>query len=186
MPPRESDEATVYALEARQGTGARYDSPDAPGEDLLLARHGSALFARKLNELSDFELDELSLFGDWTRRHVIIDVCYSARAQAIALKKLREPLTPDEEAWKPNMKLAMTLPPRALRHLYDHTSIHLNVEYRDLVRDDWRRSISFGGHSTLPVKELPIRRAQKIWYAAYYLAVGVRLSDLPNFSDGLY
>lgn len=181
MTPGASDKSGLEALKARQGAGARYDAADAPGEYLLLARRGSAFFARKLNELSDVDLDAPSLQKGWSRRHVIVDVCHSARMQAIALKSLREPLTDEEEAWKPDLRLAATLPPRAIRHLYEHTSVHLNVEYRDLVNDDWKRVISFRGHSSLPIQEFPLRRAYKIWKAAYHLAVCVRPSDLPVF-----
>ncbi|WP_423838846.1 maleylpyruvate isomerase N-terminal domain-containing protein [Thalassospira alkalitolerans] len=185
MTPGASDKSGLEALKARQGAGARYDAPDAPGEYLLLARRGSAFFARKLNELSDVDLDAPSLRKGWSRRHVVVDVCYSARVQAIALKTLREPLTPEEEAWKPNLRLAATLPPRAIRHLYEHTSVHLNVEYRDLANDDWKHAISFGGQSSVPVRELPLRRAYKIWNAAYHLATGAKLSDLPDFPPGI-
>lgn len=185
MTPGASEKSGLETLKARQGAGARYDAPDAPGEVLLLARRGSALFARKLNELSDADLDAPSLLQGWSRRHVVVDVCHSARMQAIALKKLREPLTPEEEAWIPNLGLAATLPPRAIRHLYEHTSVHLNVEYRDLANDDWKHAISFGGQSSVPVRELPLRRAYKIWNAAYHLAAGAKLSDLPDFPPGI-
>ncbi|SEQ79352.1 maleylpyruvate isomerase N-terminal domain-containing protein [Thalassovita taeanensis] len=181
MPPGASKQAALDLLKERQGKGARYDAPDAPGADLLLARRGTAFFARKLNELSDSDLDKPSLCDGWSRRHVIADICFSARAQAIALKKLREPLTLEEETWTPDLALGITLPPHALRHLFDHTAIHLNVEYRDLTNDDWQRSLALGPDSALPVRELPIRRAQEIWLAAYHLAVDVRLLDLPDF-----
>lgn len=52
----ETDLAAREALKARQGKGARYDAPNAPAEDLLLARRGTAHFARKLMELPDAEL----------------------------------------------------------------------------------------------------------------------------------
>jgi hypothetical protein len=39
-------------------------------EGLLQARRGTAFFARKLNELTDAEMDGTSLLDGWTRRHV--------------------------------------------------------------------------------------------------------------------
>ena len=56
----ETDEARA-ALKARQGKGARYDSPAAPAEALLLARLETAYFSHKINALSEAELDAPSL-----------------------------------------------------------------------------------------------------------------------------
>ena len=53
--------AEVTALRQRQGAGARYDAPNAPHDDLLLARRGAAYFARQLNRLDDTALDAPSL-----------------------------------------------------------------------------------------------------------------------------
>src|SRR5277367_5455137 len=54
-------------LRERQGAGARYDAPTAPAADLLLARRGTAYFARQLNALSDIELDGPSALAKQTR-----------------------------------------------------------------------------------------------------------------------
>ena len=51
-------------------------------DELLAARRGQAFFARKLNELTDAQLDGGTLLPDWTRRHVIAHVGYNARAIA--------------------------------------------------------------------------------------------------------
>ncbi|WP_373325284.1 maleylpyruvate isomerase N-terminal domain-containing protein [Paenarthrobacter ureafaciens] len=51
-------------------------------EDLLQARRGTAFFARKLNELSDEELDGGTRLPGWTRRHLVAHVGYNARAIA--------------------------------------------------------------------------------------------------------
>ena len=63
---------------------ARTDQATDPGlqEELLQARRGTAFFARKLNELTDAELDGDSLLPGWTRRHVTAHVGYNARAIA--------------------------------------------------------------------------------------------------------
>ncbi|HET7782728.1 MAG TPA: maleylpyruvate isomerase N-terminal domain-containing protein, partial [Arthrobacter sp.] len=63
---------------------ARHDQATDPAllEALLQARRGTAFFARKLNELSDAELDGGTLLPGWTRRHVVAHVGYNARAIA--------------------------------------------------------------------------------------------------------
>ena len=176
--------AALAALKAQQGKGARYDAESAPADDLLLARRGSALFARQLAQLPDRDLDNPSLREGQTRREIIIEVCYAARAQAIALKKLREPLSTEEATWTGDMALGLSLPPRALRHLYDHSSVHLNVEYRDLSNEGWQQSISISSAPSCPVRALPLMRAREVWRAAYQLAAGVRLSELPEVARG--
>ena len=47
---------------------------------LLLVRRGTAFWSRKVNELTDDELDGPSLLPGWSRRHVIAHVGYNARA----------------------------------------------------------------------------------------------------------
>ncbi|MGB0411134.1 MAG: maleylpyruvate isomerase N-terminal domain-containing protein, partial [Pikeienuella sp.] len=74
--------AAREALRARQGKGARYDAPNAPHDDLLLARRGAAYFARKLAELNDADLNAPSLRAGWSRRHLIAHTGYHARAFA--------------------------------------------------------------------------------------------------------
>ncbi len=49
---------------------------------LLQARRGTAFFARKLNELTDADLDGDSLLPGWTRRHLTAHIGYNARAIA--------------------------------------------------------------------------------------------------------
>lgn len=174
-----SDLAAREALRVRQGDGARYDALNAPAEDLLLARRGAAYFARKLNELSDAELSESSQVTGWTRRHLIADISYRARAMAIALKGIRDGLGPEEAGWEPDVEHAATLPARALRHLYAHSDIHLNVEFRDLKSSDWDRSISWMGGVPTPIRDLPLMRAATVWFGAVDLGNGSTSAELP-------
>jgi maleylpyruvate isomerase len=175
--PREA--AAREALRKRQGKGARYDAPNAPEQDLLLARRGTAWFARKLNELRDAELDAPCLREGWTRRHLVVHVSYSARRQAIALKGLREELTPEEAGWVADVNFAATLPARAIRTLFDHSRIHLDVEWRDLRPQDWERDIVIADGQSVPVRSLPRSRAREIWRGAVDLDNGARRSDIP-------
>ena len=132
----DSLEAERAALRARLGAGARYDAPSAPAEDLVLARRGTAYFARKLNELTDRELDAPSLVPGWTRRHLVAHVGYHARA----LTRLADwgrtgietPMHASAAERDAEIDLGVTLPAQALRHLFTHSAVHLNVVWRDL------------------------------------------------------
>ncbi len=172
-------QAAREALRARQGAGARYDAPNAPSEDLLLARRGAAFFARKLNELSDADFDAPSLRDNWSRRHLVAHVSYHARAIAIALKGIREGLTEEEAEWRPDVTLATTLPVRALRYLYEHSDVHLNVEFRDLLPEHWEAEIDMNGRP-VPVRSLPLLRAREMWIGAVDLRNGARVRDVPD------
>ncbi len=156
-------------LRAKQRRGARYDAPNAPHEDLLLMRRGTAYFARKLNELADPDLDEASLVRNWTRRRLVAEVSHNARSLAIALKGLRAELTDEEVAWKPDPEFAATLPAHALRYLFDHSSIHLNIEFRDLGDEDWTNDIALSPKQSVGVLQLPRKRAHFVWGMAKLL-----------------
>ncbi|MEY8843486.1 maleylpyruvate isomerase N-terminal domain-containing protein [Cribrihabitans sp. XS_ASV171] len=179
MPPNAADDAARAALRARQGAGARYDADAAPAGDLLLARRGAAFFARKLNELRDIDFTGPSRRVGWTRARLVADTSFRAREAAIALKSLRENLTAEEATWTPDLDLAETLPVRALRGLFQHSDIHLNVEFRDLSSDDWDREIRIGGR-TVQVRTLPLLRAHDLWHGAIDLANGAREADMPD------
>lgn len=168
-----SSDAAQLALRARQGMGARYDAPDAPAQDLLLARRGTAYFARHLNLLSD---------GDLTpaRRAVVANVSLQARAMALAVKRLRAPLNEDEAQFTPDLGMTTTLPAHALRYLFDHSQIHLNVEWRDMTNAAWDQPVYFPHWVDAPARDLPIIRAHMVWEAAQKLGTGARLSDIPE------
>ncbi len=178
MVPADPDREARAALRERQGKGARHDAPNAPAGDLLLARRGAAFLARKLGELDDAALDAPSLRAGWTRRHLIADVSYRARAMAIALKGLREGLSEEEAEWRPDIALAATLPARALRYLYAHSDVHLNVEFRDLRPADWEGAVPMDA-GAVTVRGLPLVRALDLWLGAVDLGNGARLAEVP-------
>ncbi|NAZ36668.1 maleylpyruvate isomerase N-terminal domain-containing protein [Rubellimicrobium sp. CFH 75288] len=174
------DDSGRAALRARQGAGARYDAEAAPHADLLLARRGTAYFARKLNELDDRELDAPSLQEGWTRRRLVARVSLQARGLAIALKALREPLILEEAEWRPDLALAATLPARALRHLFVHSAKHLDVEWRDLPGEGWDGPrIRLDGAEVAP-RQTPRLRAIAVWHASVDLGNGGRWRDVPE------
>jgi maleylpyruvate isomerase len=181
----DEDSAARDALRARQGHGARYDAAEAPADDLLLARRATAFFARKLNELEDSAL-MLAAVGPagWTRAHVVAEIGYDARRMALAL----EPLCPADSSLPPethpnslpSLDLAATLPARALRHLFQHSAIHLDVCWRDLAGPAWDASIDPAGRGMVAVRDLPRLRAVSLWRQVLALGSGATQRDVPE------
>lgn len=177
------DEARRW-LRERQGIGARYDSDAAPAADLLLARRGTAYFARRLNELSDAELDNPSLVPGWSRRHVIANVGYQARHLARLVEAARGDES-DEHLAEPENQIediafGATLPAHALRYLFKHSAVHLSVEWRDLDGAQWETSVRTLDGRLVPIKTTPYLRAREIWWRAIDLNNGGSERDLPK------
>lgn len=171
-------------LRLRQGLGARYDAPEAPAQALALARMGTAYFARKLNELTDAQLYGPSKVAGWTRAHVICDVAAQARAFARQLEAATAgadipPMYDDATARLADLALGATLPPRALRHLFDHSAIHLDVVWRDLPGPGWDTPAPDDTGTLRPLSDTALARARNLWGHALDLNNGARLRDLP-------
>lgn len=171
------------ALRARQGKGARYDNPAAPADELALARLGTAYFARKLNELPDVALDGAALVPGWSRRHVVAHVGFQARALARLVEAAREGRTEEAlsepEAQNEDVDFGATLPAHALRHLFDHSKVHLDVEWRDLGAQGWRARVHALTGSPVQIADTPWLRAREIWMRAVDLDNGGSLLDFP-------
>ena len=171
------------ALRERQGTGARYDCAEAPAHELVLARLGTAYFARKLNELTDAQLDLPSLVPSWSRRHLIADTCYSARRLARLVEAARqgrnEERLDEPEAQIEDVDVGASLPAHALRYLFHHSQIHLNVEWRDLEPAGWQASIRSLRGEVVVIRDTPWLRAEGIWRAAINLGNGGAARDFP-------
>lgn len=176
--------AARLALRRRQGLGARYDAPAAPAEDLLLARRGTAYFARKLNELTDADLGDWSRQKNWRRRRLIAQICRHARTLALLLASARigiaPPPPPTPDARDAEIALGATLPPRALRSLFRHTEIHLNVEWRDLSDTQWDAPLGAFEGQAITARDTPVQRAIEIWRGALDLGNGGRVADVPE------
>lgn len=167
-------------LRARQGSGARHDAPDAPAADLALARLGTAFFARKLNELTDDALYHPSAVAGWSRAHVVCDVAYHARAISRQVEAATAGLAvPPFCELADELELGATLPPRALRHLFDHTAIHLNVVWRDLPAAGWQAVGAGKAGALRPLSNTPREQAHRLWTRAIHLGNGARPRDLP-------
>jgi maleylpyruvate isomerase len=182
MPTLEEEEAFSH-LRARQGAGARYDADGSPALELTLARRGTAYFARLLNNLRDTELYQPSAVPGWSRAHVVAAVAYHAKgltriveAARLGVARVSLPSKPDREE---EIDFACTLPARALRNLFKHSEVHLNVEWRDLTIANWGASVWTDQTTSVHVKSTPFSRAAFIWSHAVDLNAGGQASDLP-------
>lgn len=153
-------------------------------EDLLQARRGTAFFARKLNELTDAELDGGSRLTDWTRRHVVAHVGYNARAIARLVEwastGVESPMYASSEARNHEIDFGATLSPIALRHLFDHSAVHLNVEWRDLPEHAWQHEVKTAQGRTVPASETVWMRTREVWIHAVDLDNGASFADIPE------
>ncbi|MBX7444155.1 MULTISPECIES: maleylpyruvate isomerase family mycothiol-dependent enzyme [unclassified Arthrobacter] len=164
---------------------ARHDQTTDPVllEGLLQARRGTAFFARKLNELTDADLDGDSLLPGWTRRHVVAHVGYNARAVARlvewAATGVETPMYPSVEVRNHEIDFGATLSPIALRNLFDHSAVHLNVEWRDLPADNWHHKVKTVQGRTVPAEETVWMRTREVWVHAVDLDNGATFNDIP-------
>jgi maleylpyruvate isomerase len=164
---------------------ARHDQTTDPAllDALLQARRGTAFFARKLNELSDADLDGASLLPGWTRRHVVAHVGYNARAIARlidwAATGIENPMYASTEARNHEIGFGATLSPIALRNLFDHSAIHLNVEWRDLPADAWHNKVRTAQGRVVPAEETVWMRTREVWVHAVDLDNGASFADIP-------
>jgi len=165
---------------------ARHDQATDPRlqDALLQARRGTAFFARKLNELSDAELDGGTRLPGWTRRHVVAHVGYNARAIARlaewAATGLETPMYPSPEAREHEINFGATLPPIALRHLFDHSAVHLSVEWRDLPDASWAHEVRTAQGRTVPATETVWMSTREVWIHAIDLDHGATFADIPT------
>ncbi len=171
------------ALRDRLGVGARYDDPAAPARELAWARTGTAYFARKLNELTDVELLAPVMVGDRSRRRVVAEVSYQARAlaQYIEWARLRvvHPTSVPFSSMPNDVALAVTLQAGALRNLFQHSEVHLNVEWRDLDAEGWCAAFYMQGGTQMSARQTAWIRARSIWLRAVDLGNGGSFDDFP-------
>lgn len=164
---------------------ARHDLTADPGlqEQLLQARRGTAFFARKLNELSDAELDGGSLLPGWSRRHVVAHIGYNARAIARLVEwagtGVETPMYPSVAVRDEEINFGATLSPIALRNLFDHSAVHLSVEWRDLPDDAWHHEVRTAQGRIVPASETVWMRTREVWVHAVDLYNGATFADIP-------
>jgi maleylpyruvate isomerase len=151
---------------------------------LLQARRGTAFFARKLNELSDAELDGASLLPGWTRRHVTAHIGYNARAIARLVEwagtGVETPMYASTSVRDHEIDFGATLSPIALRNLFDHSAVHLSVEWRDLPEHAWHHKVRTIQGREVPATETVWMRTREVWMHAVDLDNGATFTDIPE------
>ena len=171
------------ALRVRQGAGARYDAKEAPAETLGWARLGTAYFARLLNDIPDQALDAPSLVQGQSRRHVVAQVGYQARALTRltqwATSGTPQPMYESNEARLEELDYGATLPARALRGLFRHAAVHLDVEWRDLDARAWSAEVCLPSGRVCRASHTPWFRAREVWLRAVDLDSGGSFLDMP-------
>lgn len=165
---------------------ARHDQATDPEtlQGLLDARRGTAFFARKLNELSDADLDGASLLPGWTRRHVVAHVGYNARAIARlvewAATGVETPMYASTTVRNQEIDFGATLSPIALRNLFDHSAVHLSVEWRDLPDAAWKKHVRTIQGRQVPASETIWMRSREVWVHAVDLNNGATFDQIPS------
>jgi maleylpyruvate isomerase len=164
---------------------ARTDKTTDPDllRGLLLARRGQSYFSRKLNELSDDDVDGPSLLAGWGRREIIAHVGLNARALTRltewASSGVETPMYASTTQRDDEIEMAATLPVQALRNLSDHAAIHLNVEWRDLEKDQWSNQVRTIQGRIVPVSETIWMRTREVWIHSVDLRNGAGFDDFP-------
>ena len=171
---------------------ARHDDVDDPrlAATLQLARRGTAYFSRKLNDLSDEELDGPSLLPGWSRRHIIAHVGYNARALTRLLEwaatGVETPMYASRQQRRDEIDYGATMSPVALRHLVGHSIVHLNVRWRNLPAAAWQAQVRTAQGRTVPAAETAWMRAREVWIHAVDLDNGGSFNDFaPELVDAL-
>ena len=73
---------------------------------------------------------------------------------------------------------AATRPGHALRNLFKHSEVHLNVAWRDLTDTNWQAILTTSRGQRIPVSQTPKIRAQAIWSRSIDFNAGGQVSDL--------
>lgn len=165
---------------------ARTDQASEPAilADLLEVRRATAYLTRKVNEVADSELQEPSLLEGWTRAHVIAHVSYNARALSRlamwANTGQEHPMYSSPEARNDEIQRGATLLPHALRHLFDHSAVSLNVLWRDTPDEAWTVFVKTANGREVPFSETVWMRLREVWLHAIDLDNGGRWTDIPE------
>ena len=153
-------------------------------ERRLIARRGTALFAQRLAELSDDELEADSLLDGWTRKHLVAHVGYNAaalcRLMDWAATGVETPMYPSAEHRDREIKEGATLSAAALRNLFDHTVARLDEKWRHLDASRWAAPVRTAQGRTVPASETVWMRTREVWIHAVDLDNGAQFSDFPD------
>jgi maleylpyruvate isomerase len=110
-------------------------------------------------------------------------VGYNARAIARlvewAATGVETPMYPSVEVRNHEIDFGSTLSPIALRNLFDHSAVHLNVEWRDLPAANWHHKVKTAQGRTVPAEETVWMRTREVWLHGVDLDNGATFKDIP-------
>src|SRR4029077_4093822 len=153
-------------------------------ERRLIARRGTALFAQRLAELSDDDLEAGSLLDGWTRKHLVAHVGYNAAALCRLMDwramGVETPMYPTAEHRDREIKEGATLSAAALRNLFDHTVARLDEKWRNLDASRWAAPVRTAQGQTVPASETVWMRTSEVWIHAVDLDNGAQFGDFPD------
>jgi maleylpyruvate isomerase len=153
-------------------------------ERRLIARRGTALFAQRLAELSDDDLEAGSLLDGWTRKHLVAHVGYNAaalcRLMDWAATGVETPMYPSADHRDREIKEGATLSAAALRNLFDHTVARLDEKWRHLPETRWAAPVRTAQGRTVPASETVWMRTREVWIHAVDLDNGAHFGDFPD------
>jgi maleylpyruvate isomerase len=114
----------------------------------------------------------------------VAHVGYNARAIARLVEwagtGVETPMYPSVAVRDHEIEFGATLSPIALRNLFDHSAVHLSVEWRDLPERDWANEVKTIQGRTVPATETVWMRTREVWIHAVDLANGATFADIPE------
>lgn len=153
-------------------------------DGLSLARHATANFNRVLLHLRPDDFGGSTRISEVNRAELIARLSYQARRMATLCESLRTqtPAIPLlESATQDEIRYGATMPVQALRNLFQHSAVHLNVEWRDLPAEAWFHPLKLDyGSDRSTMVELVRYRATELWESAAALDTGQTEQSIPE------
>lgn len=112
--------------------------------------------------------------------HVALDARATTRRTEFAASGVYEPIWSSLRERDEIEAYTATLPPQALRNLAQHTSIHLDVEWRDLPPTAWSECLPDLDGRPTPLRASVPGRSRLLWWAAVGLGSGGDIGDAPQ------
>ncbi|KXO88475.1 maleylpyruvate isomerase [Tsukamurella pulmonis] len=152
-------------------------------DQLLIARRGTAHFARHLGGLTDAELDEPSALPGWSRRHLLAHVGYNAialcRLMDWAVTGTRTPMYESAEQRAREIAEGATVNAGALRNLFDHSVARLDEKWRNAPPAAWSATVQTAQGRLVPAAETVWMRTREVWIHSVDLGTDARFADFP-------
>lgn len=151
--------------------------------DLYLARRATANFLRVLHQMRAGDYPALTILPGVSRAEVISLLGHQAREFAQLCTRLRGGEGPDAQLRTVPVEViryGATLPPQALHNLFQHSAVHLDVEWRDLPEHLWSAPVHTENRSETTPAQLLWDRAVDLWRATVLLNLGESEGFIPE------